>query len=131
MAETYLAVISYRTGDAEALQTDTDGLGCISSCLNTLLDGDSGTTNVCPLSILEADTLSLFAHQIRINTSLFADLISLFYATDTICIQSSQHLLLAALLAFITYFSNHSCVSPYSLRGSIDLTTPCSAVVRP
>ena len=132
VAKTNLTVVGNRTRDAECLQTHADSLCTISSSLAAALDGDGSTANVCPLCILEADTLSVLTHLIRINTCSLANLVSLFYALDTLSVEGSENLRLATLLTFVTYFSNHVFVSPYySLRGSIALTTPCSAVVRP
>src|SRR5574344_1205075 len=132
MTDTNLTVVGNRTGDAEALQTDTDSLGSLGSTLHALLDGDSSTTYVCPLGILKADTLSVLANLVRINTNTIANLISLFDILYTVFIKSSNNLLDSALLALEFHFSYHSCLSLYySLRGSILLTTPCSALVRP
>ena len=107
MSDTNLTVISHRTWDAEALQTDTDSLSSLSSSLHALLDGDSSTANISPFGILKADTLSVLANLIRINTCFFANLISLFDILDTILVKRSNHLLDTALLAFKTYFSYH------------------------
>jgi hypothetical protein len=38
-------------------------------------------------------------------------LISLFQALNTVSIKSSKNLLLATFLTFVTYFSNHICIS--------------------
>ncbi len=131
VSDTYLAVVGNRTGDAEALQTDTDSLGSLGSILHALLDSDGCTADVCPLGILETDALSVFTHLVGVDTCIFANLVCLLDAVDTILLQSSKHLVDAALLTFKTYFSYHILIPPYSLRGSIALTTPCSAVVRP
>ena len=105
MTDTNLTVVGNRTGDAEALQTDTDSLGSLGSALHTLLDGDGGTTNVCPLGVLKADTLSVLANLVRINADALANLISLFDILDTVFVQSGNNLLDSALLAFELYFS--------------------------
>ena len=75
MTQTHLTVVGNRTGDTEALQTDTDSLGSVSGSLHTLLDSDSGTTNVCPLSVLEANALCVLTHLIGVNTSFFTNLV--------------------------------------------------------
>ena len=132
VTQTHLAVVGHRTRDAECLQTHTDSLCAVGSSLASTLDGNSSTADIGPLGVLEADTLRLLTHQIRINTCLVADLISLLYALDALSVESCKNLRLTTLLTFVTYLSNHNYVSPYySLRGSIALTTPCSAVVRP
>ena len=107
MTNTYLTVVSHRTRDAEALQTNTDSLGSISSSLYTFLDSDSSTTNICPLGILKADTLCFLAHQIWVNTSLFTNLVGLFNTVDAILLQSCKNLVDTAFLTLKLYFSNH------------------------
>ena len=132
MTDTYLAVVSHRTGDAESLQTDTDSLGSISSIRATLLQSDGATYYISPLGVLKTDHLRLFAGLVRIQASCFADGISLFDVLDTIFVQGSENLLHSAVLALKFHFSNHIAGPPYySLRGSIDLTIPCSGFVRP
>ncbi len=98
MAKTHLTVIGHRAGDAERLQTDTDGFGSLGSTLHALLDGDGGTADVSPLGILEADTLGLFTHLVGVDTCFLANLIGLFYAIDTVLFQSGQHLVDATLV---------------------------------
>ena len=82
MAKTYLTVIGNRTGDAEALQTDTDVLGSLNSALVTslltLLESDGATYYVSPLGVLKADRLSLLTSLVRINAITVTNLVSLF-----------------------------------------------------
>ena len=145
MADTDLTVVGNRTGDAEALQTNTDSLSSVSSILHALLNGDGGTADVCPLSVLEADALRVLTHLVRIYTCLVTNLVGFFNAVDAILLQSSKNLVNTALLTLKLYFSYHRnnrflilnlqsvnlSILNYSLRGSIAFTAPCSLVVRP
>ena len=131
MSQTYLTVVSHTSGDAESLQSDTDGLGALGSALAALLDSDSSTGDVSPLCIFKADALCVLANLIRIDAQLVANFVCLFEVLDAIGLEGSVDLCLTTLLAFVLNFSNHTVVPPYSLRGSIDLTMPWSAVVRP
>ncbi|EJW94940.1 membrane protein [gut metagenome] len=110
MTDTYLTIVSYRTGDAECLKTFTDVLSSLYSVLSLLLERNSRTYNVSPLCVLEADHLGAFALLIRIKTILFANLVSLFNIFDTVLVKSSKNLLNATVLAFKLYFSNHVMV---------------------
>ena len=67
MSQTYLTVVSHTSGDAESLQSDTDGLGALGSALAALLDSDSSTGDVSPLCIFKADALCVLANLIRID----------------------------------------------------------------
>ena len=131
VAQTYLTVVSDTSGDAESLQPDTDSLSALSSVFAALLDSDSSTGNISPLCILKADALCVLANLIRIDAQLVANFVCLFEVLDAIGLEGSVDLCLTTLLAFVLNFSNHTVVPPYSLRGSIDLTMPWSAVVRP
>ena len=118
MTQTHLTVVGNRTGDTEALQTDTDSLGSVSGSLHTLLDSDSGTTNVCPLSVLEANALCVLTHLIGVNTSFFTNLVGFLNTIDAILFQSSKNLVDTALLTLKLYFSNHSLLRSASVRAS-------------
>ena len=82
MTQANLTVIGYRTGNAEALQTDTDVLGSLDSALVTglltLLESDGATYNVSPLGVLKADRLSLLTSLVRIDAVTVTNLVSLF-----------------------------------------------------
>ena len=103
--------VSSRSGDAEALQTDADGLSSLGSCLDLLLDCDGGTAHISPFCILEADALGVLANLVGVNTYVLANLVCLFYVFDAVGVEGSQNLLDSALLALETYFSYH-CVDP-------------------
>ncbi len=107
MTQTYLTVVGNTTGDAEALQTDTDSLGSVSGSLHTLLNGNGGTANVCPLGVLKTDTLSVLTHLIGVNTCLITNLVGFLNTIDAILFQSCKNLVDTALLALKLYFSYH------------------------
>ena len=132
VSDTYFTVIGHRTRNTESLQTDTDSFGSVGCILASLLQCDGRTYHVSPLCIFEANHLGFFASLVRIQTSFFTDFVSLFNIFDTVFVQCSQNLLDTTVLTFKFHFSNHNLVPPYySLRGSIDLTIPCSGFVRP
>src|SRR5574344_313730 len=98
MTYTYITVISHRAWDAECLKTNTDSLSCVCSVLAALLDSDGCAYHVSPLCIFKADTLSLFASHVWIETCLFADFVSLFDRGNAVLLESSKYLLHAAVL---------------------------------
>ena len=100
MTQTYLTVVSHTSGDAESLQTDTDGLGALSSTLAALLDSDSSTGNVSPFCILKADALCVLANLIRIDAQLVANFVCLFEVLDAIGLEGSVDLCLTTLPGF-------------------------------
>ena len=73
VAETNLAVFSYRTRDAECLKTDTDRCSSVSSLGAALLDCDSCAYGVCPLCVFEADGLGFFYDLVGVDALLVAD----------------------------------------------------------
>ena len=113
MAQTYLAVVGHRAGDAERLQADTDGLGSLRCVLAAFLQRNGATYHVGPLCILEADGLRLFTRLVRIQTIFVANLVGLFDVLDAIFVQRGKNLLDAAVLAFEFHFSNHDVLPPY------------------
>ena len=98
VAKADLAVVGYGTGDTEGLEADADSLGSVSSVLASLLEGDGGTDYVSPLGVLEADTLGLFAGDVRVEAVLFANLVGFFDGSDAVGIEGGENLLLAAVL---------------------------------
>ena len=84
MAETNLTSVSNRTGDAESLEAFTDCSSSVSSSSAVLLDCDSSTYCVSPLSVLEADRLNAFDEVINIKTCVLCDLLSFFDGSNTI-----------------------------------------------
>ena len=131
VTQTHLAVVGHRAGDAERLQTDTDGLGSVGGILHALLDGDGCTAYVGPFRILKADALGVLANLVGVHTGFLANGVGLFDGLDAVGIQSGDDLVDATLLTLEFHFSYHGFFLLYSLRGSIVFTTPCSAFVRP
>ena len=66
MPDTYLAVVCYRAGNAEGLQTDTNCLGCVGCVGAAFLQRNSTTYHIRPLRVLKADTLRLLAGHVRV-----------------------------------------------------------------
>ena len=116
MADTNLTVVSYRTRDAESLQTDTDSFSSFSSVCATFLDSDCTTYHIRPFCIFKTDRLSFFTRFIRIKSMSFTDSVSFFDIFDAVSVQGSDNLFDTTVLAFEFYFSNHSFFPPYIIR---------------
>ena len=84
VTQTYLAVIGYRSGDAEGLKTLADSLGGVGGVGAALRDGDGGAHDVSPLGVLEADGLRLLTHLVRIDALGVADGLGLLDAVDSV-----------------------------------------------
>ena len=108
MADTYLAVVGYGTGDAEALQAFADIISGLNSILCAFLECNGSTYNVGPLGILEADHLRFLTSLVGVETSLFTNFVCLFDRSDTVCVQTSKNLLDATVLRFELNFSKHN-----------------------
>ena len=93
VADTYLTVVGYRTGDTEALQTLTNIVGSLNSVLCLFLQSDSSTYNVSPLGVLKANHLCLLTSLVRIDAGCITNLVSLFDGGDTVAVQTSKNLL--------------------------------------
>ena len=73
MAATNFTVVSYRTRDAECLQTDTDSFSSFSSVCTTFFNSNGSTYNISPFCIFKTDRLSFFTRFIRIKSMSFTD----------------------------------------------------------
>ena len=116
MADTNLTVVSYRTRDAECLQTDTDSFSSFSSVCATFFNSNGSTYNISPFCIFKTDRLSFFTRFIRIKSMSFTDSVSFFDIFDAVSVQSSDNLFDTTVLAFEFYFSNHCFFPPYIIR---------------
>ena len=105
MAQTYFAVVGYRSGDTESLQAFADSFGSIGRMGTIFLDCNRSPDYVGPFCIFETDGLSFFTSLIRIETMSFSDSIGFFDVFDTGCVQCSKDLLDTTVLAFKFYFS--------------------------
>ena len=76
----------------------------------------------------EAYRLGFTNYSIRVNTCFIADFFALVNRGDTVFFKCSKDF---SLTSFITFKCSHYSVPPYSLRGSIYLTAPSSAVNLP
>ena len=98
VADTYLAVVSNRARNAEALQTFADVVGCLYGILCLFLQSDSGTYHVSPLSVLEANHLCLFASLVGVKACSLANLVGLLDRSNTMFVQASKNLLDSTVL---------------------------------
>ncbi len=98
VAETNLAAVSNRTGDAESLQADTDGGCSICGTAAVLLDGDGCADSICPLGIFKADGLNAFDQVIHIQAGCFSDFLAFFNGRDPIFLQHSKNLRLSSFV---------------------------------
>jgi hypothetical protein len=100
VSKTYLTVISNRSGNTETLKTFAD-CGCSLGCLAAvLLDCDCRAYCICPLCILEADTLYVLNHVIYVKSGILCDLLSFLYVLDAILIKSCVDLVNTRLIIF-------------------------------
>ena len=109
VTKTNLAVVSYRTRDAECLETETDCLSSLSSVLATFLESDCRADNISPLRVLEADWLGVFAGLVRIETVLVAERVGLFNILYAVFVEDSKYLFDTTILAFELNFS-YNCI---------------------
>ena len=93
VADTYLTVVGYGTGDAESLQALADVFGSLNSVFCLLFKRNGSTNNVCPFSIFKANHLRFFTGLIRIEASGFTDLVGFFDRSDAVCVKTSENLL--------------------------------------
>ena len=100
MTETYLTVISNRTGNAERLKTYTDFFGSLSSGLNLIFECDSTTYNISPSSVFKADRLNAFNDIVSVNTGFVANFFSLFNGGNTVFCEFCVNLIYSSVLTF-------------------------------
>ena len=100
VSETYLTVISNRTGNTESLKTFADCCGSICCSLATLLDSDCSTYCVCPACILKADGLNFLNKCIYINSCILADGFALLDGGDAILFNDLVYLVNSSLIRF-------------------------------
>ena len=82
--ETDGALLRDGTGDAEALQTDTDGFGGVGGVLAALLDGDGAANGVRPDGVFERDGLHAFDDGFNVDALFGADGFCLFEGGDAV-----------------------------------------------
>ena len=129
VADTDLALVRNRTGDAEGLQSGADPLGGFSSVLGAFLDSDSGAQFIGPLYVFEADGLGAFHDGVSVNALAVGKSFNFLEVFESVLVQNRLQLRHAAFIVFKQSHLSHT--SPYSLRGSIHLTAPSSALNRP
>ena len=122
VADTDLAVISNRTGNAEGLESFAQGLGDFRSDGLAALDGDSGADEVGPAGVFKTDGLDVADALDDVQTFGFGDLLGFVQRSDAVGFQEGFDL---GDPAFITFKKSHDYYSlniNYCLRGSMTLT---------
>ena len=129
VTQSYLALVGNGAGDAEGLQTLADALGGFGGSLHALLQSDRSAQLVGPLGVFKADGLDAFYDFVGVHTLGVVICLQLVKILEAILF---KHGLELGHAAFITFKQSHfSRASSYSLRGSIHLTAPSSALKRP
>ena len=113
VAETNLTVFSNGTGDAEALQTDTDSGSGVCSLGATLLDCDSSAYGVSPLCVLKCDRLGLLYDLVGVDALSRTDFLALIDGGNAVFFQSCENFRLAS---FITLKICHYVFPPLIIR---------------
>jgi hypothetical protein len=99
MANADFAVISYGTGDAEALQADADRFGSSGGFGAAFLDGDRSADNISPGRVLKRDRLGVFADLVGVDTFSVTDSFSILDGGDTVLSEGSIDLRNSPLLS--------------------------------
>ena len=76
MAQSYLTLVSYRTGDTEGLKSLADGCSCVGGSAAVLLDGDGRAGDVGPAGVFKADGLDLLNLSVYIQSCILCNLFS-------------------------------------------------------
>ena len=100
MAATDFTVFSDRTGDAEGLEADTDGLSSFYSRPCISFNGDSSANGVGPAGIFKGNGLYVFDDFIRIQSCSGTDIAAFFYTADTVFFQYAEDFINSSVVAF-------------------------------
>ena len=98
VADTDLALIRNRTGNAEGLQGGADPLGGFRSVLRAFLDGDSGAQFIGPLYILEADGLGALHDGVGVDALAVGERFDFFKIFESVFVQDRLQLRHAAFI---------------------------------
>ncbi len=128
VAKTYFSVLGNRAGNAERLKTYTDFSSGVSGFFATGFDGNGSTDGVCPNCVFKANRLGSSDDFVAVNTLGESDFFALFDRADAVFFQDGEDL---CLTSFIVFKQCHVSSSYHSLRGSMYLTAPSSAVNLP
>ena len=129
VADTDLTLVSDGTGNTESLQAYADPFCCLCSGLRVLFHGDRRSELICPFDILEADGLCTLNDAVGIHALAVCKSLYILKALEAVLVKNGLQL---RHTSFIVFKQSHVAAPPsYSLRGSIHLTAPSSAVKRP
>ena len=100
VAQAHLAVVRNGTGNAEGLETFTNGFGGVRSLRAALLDGDGGAHHVGPAGVFKRDGLDAVHDFANVDALGKAELFRFFNGADAVFGQGFIDLLDAAVVGF-------------------------------
>ena len=100
MAAAYFAVFRDRSGNAESLQADTNGLGCIHCRSAICFNSNRCPYGIRPAGIFKGDGLDFFDGLIRINTGILADIPAFFYTFNAVFFQHTEDFIYSSVITF-------------------------------
>ena len=86
MTKTYFSLICNGAGNAERLQSFTDGSSSICSAAASFLNCNGSANRICPAGILKADGLNFLYLVIYIQSGIFGDFFCFLDGRDAVAV---------------------------------------------